>query len=819
MQLPSDDQNDRPFSEPCNTHDPSREKPRAAPPPASEASAVGGTHEHPAGQSLAEVSARPPTVEVGGSHSRPEVVLPVGTKVIRYVGDYELLAEIARGGMGVVYKARQRSLNRIVALKMILTGQLASEEDVKRFRAEAEAVANLDHPGIVPIFEVGEHEGQHYLSMGFVDGESLARRVAGGPLPPRDAAHLVRQVALAVQYAHDKGVIHRDLKPANILLQRSEVRSQRSEAAARASSSDLCPLTADLFPKITDFGLAKRVQGGSELTATGKVMGTPSYMPPEQAAGKATQIGPAADIYSLGAVLYCLLTGRPPFQSANPLDTLRQVLEQEPISPRQFNRGVPRDLETIALKCLEKNPARRYGSAAALAADLERWLNHEPIQARPSTAWERSFKWAKRRPAVASLAAAVLVTLLAGTVVSSYFAVRYYAAAKRADAKAADALTENRRANDNAQKAIAKADEALANAKKAQIEKDRADAKADEARRNLYVSHMILAQEAWENARAGRLLELLKQHEPQRGSEDLRGFEWHYWNRLAHPYQMNLKGHTSRVYSVAFSADGKRLVSASRDQTVKVWDATSGQETLTLKGHTGPVWSAAFSADGKWLASASGDQTVKVWNATSGQESLTLKGHTGWVTSVAFSPDGKRLASASDDQTVKVWDATSGQETLTLKGHAGEVTSVTFSEDGTRLASASYDKTVKVWDTASGQVTLTLKGHTGSVRSVAFNTDGKRLASASQDQTVKVWDATSGQETLTLKGHTSVVTSVAFSGDGKRLASASWDQTVKVWDATSGQETLTLQGHNAHVRSVALARTVNDWRPEATIRR
>ena len=282
------------------------------------------------------------------------LALPLGTR-IRYFGDYELLEEIARGGMGVVYKARQVKLNRVVALKMILAGQLAGEDDVKRFHTEAEAAANLDHPGIVPIFEVGEHEGQHYFSMGFVEGESLAAKVAKGPLPPREAAELVEQVARAVQFAHAKGVIHRDLKPANVLL----------DAAGH--------------PRVTDFGLAKRVSGDSGLTASGQVLGTPSYMPPEQAAGKLDQIGIPSDVYSLGAILYTLLTGRPPFQAATPVDTLLQVLDQEPVSLRSLNAGIPRDLETIALKCLEKDRHRRYATAQDLAGELQRYLAGEPI--------------------------------------------------------------------------------------------------------------------------------------------------------------------------------------------------------------------------------------------------------------------------------------------------------------------------------------------------------------------------------------------------------------------------------------------------------
>ncbi len=274
---------------------------------------------------------------------------------LKNFGDYELLEEIARGGMGVVYKARQPKLNRIVALKMILAGQLAGEEDVARFHAEAEAAANLDHPGIVPVYEVGEHEGQHFFSMGFVEGESLADRIKDGPLPPREAAEYTKKIAQAIAFAHERGVIHRDLKPANVLLDQKDQ------------------------PKVTDFGLAKIVEGDSGLTATGQILGTPSYMPPEQAAGQLDRVNEAADIYSLGAMLYTLITGRPPFQADSHLDTLMQILEQDPAPPRLLNPKVDRDLETICLKCLEKDPARRYASAGTLSADLDRFTEGEAI--------------------------------------------------------------------------------------------------------------------------------------------------------------------------------------------------------------------------------------------------------------------------------------------------------------------------------------------------------------------------------------------------------------------------------------------------------
>ncbi len=338
-----------------------------------------------------------------------------GSELPRVFGDYQLLAEIARGGMGVIYKARQLSLDRLVAVKMILSGQLASAIEVERFYLEAQAAAQLKHPQIVPIIEVGQSEGQRYYSMAFVDGVSLASRLAAGSLAPRDAAELLLVVAEAVHYAHEHGLIHRDLKPSNILLD------------------------ADGSPHVTDFGLAKRVSANSDLTTTGQIIGTPSFMPPEQATGKMELISPASDVYSLGAVLYALLTGRPPFQAATPIATLKQVLEREPAPPRLLDPMVPRDLQTIALKCLEKNPTKRYESARALADELRRFLSGVPILARPAGGAERLWRWTRRQPIVAALLAIVLASLTGGTTVSTYFAIRAQEQASAAESSAAAA--------------------------------------------------------------------------------------------------------------------------------------------------------------------------------------------------------------------------------------------------------------------------------------------------------------------------------------------------------------------------------------------
>jgi serine/threonine protein kinase len=292
----------------------------------------------------------------------------VGDSVGREFGDYQLLSEIARGGMGVVYRARQKSLNRIVALKMILDGQLASDIEIDRFRIEAQAAGNLDHPNIVPVYDHGEQDGRHYFSMALVEGQSLRDKIADGPIPEREAAAILLKVASAIDYAHQRRIIHRDIKPDNILLD---------------STGN---------PRVTDFGLAKQVDTKKEITISGQTLGTPSYMSPEQAAGKNT-VTELADVYSLGAVLYAMVAGRPPFQGSNLVSVLTQVIEREPDPLRQLEPKISIDLETICLKCLEKDPQERYASAAALVSELELFLNEEPIEARPLTGWQKLQRW------------------------------------------------------------------------------------------------------------------------------------------------------------------------------------------------------------------------------------------------------------------------------------------------------------------------------------------------------------------------------------------------------------------------------------------
>jgi WD40 repeat protein len=689
-----------------------------------------------------------------------------------------------------------------------------------------EAVARLQHPNIVQVFEVGRENHCPFIALEYV-GSSLARRLRGIPQPARLAAELVETLARAIHHAHERGIVHRDLKPGNVLL------------------------TADGVPKISDFGLAKIVAGEAALTQPGAILGTPSYMAPEQVNDQRGPVGPVADVYALGAILYELLTGRPPFRAATTADTLLQVVAAEPVPPSRLQPKVPRDLETVCLKCLAKEPRRRYVSALALAEDLCRFLTNEPIQARPTPGWERGLKWAQRRPAAAALLGVSLLSgvgLLAGI-------LWYNAGLQGYNTRLQEALVE--------------------------VKKER-----DQTRLNLYVKDMLLARQAWEDAQVGRMLELLTAYQEAPAEvAALRGFEWHYHWRLGHSERFTLAGHAGEVRSVVYSPDGRRLASAGQDRLVKLWDVATGGEVFSLAGHQGRVTGLAFSPDSKILASTSEDrtvrlwdvvagkelqcfkltalgtcvafgsagqrvaagaqeETVKVWKVATGEEVFTLRGK-GVVRAVAFSRDGKQLAVAGD-HAVQLWDATIGTELRTflvagscfgvafspdgrhvtaanraevrlwetttgkalspLKGHAGVVTSVTFNPNGRRLASAGRDQTVKVWDMTTGREVRTFKGHTGAVHQVAFHPDRRHLASASADQTVKVWDTSAAQEFHAMEGPTAPVNGIAFSPDGRRLAAATYREgVVKVWDATTGAEIFSLSGNGGPVWAVAFS--------------
>ncbi len=754
---------------------------------------------------------------------------------VGYFGDYELLAEIARGGMGVVYKARQANLDRIVAVKMILAGQFASDDDVKRFHLEAEAAANLDHTNIVSIYEVGQHEGQHYFSMGYIDGPSLAAIVADGPLPSKEAAAIVEQIAEAIAYAHGRGVIHRDLKPANVLMARLDGGSgQRiAQAVTLSGTADHPRRQGHYVPKVTDFGLAKKIEGGGELTGTGQILGTPSYMPPEQASGHLDDFGASADIYSLGAILYCLLTGRPPFQSASVMDTLLQVLEQDPISPRQLNPQVPKDLETICLKCLQKDRRKRYATAQDLADELSRFQGGEPILARPVGRLERGWRWCQRKPIVASLISLAVLLLVLGTVVSSYFAIRSQqnadAAFKLAGEKSALAGEKSRlaesehAAKERADQARHKAEEDQKRAEQARKKAEQAvlerEAAQRETSRHLYIARMNLAQRAWEENNVGRVLQLLEATRPENtDGQDFRGFEWHYVERLCHLDQMTIPT-GDYLRNVATSPDGRLIASAGR--RLQLWDAATGAQVFS-RDPPGQTHALAFSPDGTLLATGGTDRIVRLWDVATGQIVHEFEGHKLPIRDLAFHPSGDRLASAAGNATddipetgngeIAIWDLRSGKLIRSLPKQDYVVFAVKYNLDGTLLASGDRDGWIRLWNPATGKQAKSWRGGSTAIIDVDISPDGQSLACGGWGGSpLRIYSFPEGDLQFELEGHAGLITSVAFHPDGIHLVSGSTDQTLILWDVRTGKPLHQFRGHTQTVSGVA-------WKPgEATI--
>ena len=486
------------------------------------------------------------------------------------LADYEILEEIARGGMGIVYRARQRSLDRTVALKLIMGGQLVTRELVHRFRGEASAAAALQHPSIVAIHEIGVHDGNHFFSMDYVEGQNLAQIVRTQPLPAQKAARYLKVIAEAIHYAHEQGILHRDLKPSNVLV----------EAATDQ-------------PRVTDFGLAKRLDGDSTLTVTGQALGSPPFMPPEQVSNEGSKVGRTSDVYGLGGILYFLLTARPPFQGDSFETTMNQVLHAEPVPPRLLNPTVPRDLETICLKCLNKESGRRYQTAQAIGEDLSRYLKGEPILARPTTRLERMWRWCRRKPALAgalATAAVLLLTLAIGTPIVVY----------------------------------------------------RIERALQSAETHLYGADINMAQTALTNADLLHSRDLLDRHRPEADQRDQRGFEWRYlWNLCQGDQTFMLEPLVDWPRSVVFSHDGSLLAAGTASGELSVvWNVeTKSVVTPPLPEGDRPV---AFDPNNPLLITA-GDNGLRRWNTDTDPWEENYLGPIHPMANAVFSPNSRWL--------------------------------------------------------------------------------------------------------------------------------------------------------------------------------
>jgi WD40 repeat protein len=720
------------------------------------------------------------------------------------VAGFEVLGVLGRGGMGVVYRARQAGLGRLVALKILLAGPHADGRDRARFRAEAEAVARLRHPHIVQIHAVGEQDGRPYFALEYVEGGTLADQLDGTPLPARRAAELLEALARATHYAHTQGIVHRDLKPANVLL------------------------TADGTPKVADFGLAKQMGEAAGLTGSDSVLGTPSYMAPEQAGGKRAAVGPPADVYALGAILYEALTGRPPFKAETALDTLQQVVWQDPVPPSRLQPKVPRDLETVCLQCLHKDSRRRYPTAGALADDLERFLGGRPVRARRTGPVERGWRWCRRNPALATASALAGAALVAAVAVLLFHLdntsrtiveldnARVTAQTERDEADTQRRLADQRRIEAEYQRAIMAFDHGTVLCKQGDVDQGM-----------FWLAHTL---EIATQIKAGDL-------------ERAARLNLASWRDQLHPLEACLD-HPQPVLGCRFSQDDRFALTLCGDHTVHRWEAATGRPLGQPLGHpgasvadwkarlwdvktgkllgsplehpSGPLLDVAFSPDAGLALTAAFGNTAQLWDLRRSGPTAEPAGarvgpplrHAHSVPSVAFAPDGRSVLTGSADRTARLWRVSPAwpPEPTCNQPHQSHVLALAVRRDGRTVVSGSQDGTVRVWDAATGTVLATpVHRQPDLFNPMALSADGHTILIGSGDGTAQLWRVGEAQP-LTLRHPEGGLLYVALSPDGRTALTCSQEQgTARSWEVSTGQLLGPPLRHPGRVWSVALS--------------